>query len=134
MAEAFARKYGSDVIEPLSAGLAPAAIVQPLTYKVLEEKRIPADGLFPKDMSEIDLAGVDVIVNMSGLKLPYMPEGIEVRNWQVPDPIGMEEETYVSVRDQIDRQVMLFVLELRRASRRPEGKRREAEGDRISSR
>ena len=133
MAEAFARKYGADVIEPLSAGLAPAAVVQPLTYKVLEDKRIPTEGLFPKDMSEVDDGNIDLIVNMSGLKLPYMPKGVEVRNWQIQDPIGMEEETYVAVRDRIERETMLLILELRRRSRDSQKKSSESESDRISS-
>lgn len=44
MAEGFARKYGSDVLEAASAGLSPASIVQPLTRKVMEAKNINIDG------------------------------------------------------------------------------------------
>jgi protein-tyrosine-phosphatase len=113
MAEGFARRYGSDVLEPASAGLAPALIVQPLTKKVMSERNINIDDQHPKDLGMLDLKGFDLIVNMSGTKLPpRMP--IEVREWKVEDPIGQPEEVYVTVRDQIENAVMRLILEFRR--------------------
>jgi arsenate reductase len=116
MAEAFARAYGSDVMEPLSAGLAPAYIIQPLTKQVMEAKNISLEGQSAKDLGAIDLTTVDLIVNMSNRPLP---PGIpaEVREWRIEDPIGKDEETYIAVRDQIERLVMGLILELRRAKR-----------------
>ncbi len=119
MAEGFARKYGSDVLEPFSAGFSPAAIVQPLTKKVMEAKNINIDEQYPKDLGTIDVPSIDLIVNMSGTKLPSrMP--IEVRDWKIEDPIGRTEDVYVTVRDQIENLVMQLVLELRREARNPE--------------
>jgi protein-tyrosine-phosphatase len=113
MAEGFARKYGSDVMRPASAGLAPAPIIQPLTYKVMEEKNITLDDHVPKSLDAIDLRSFDVIVNMSGMKLPgKMP--IQVLDWKVEDPIGKPEDVYLSVRDQLEMAVMRLILELRR--------------------
>jgi arsenate reductase (thioredoxin) len=120
MAEGFARKYGSDVIEPLSAVLSPAAIVQPLTKKVMEDKGIQIDDQFPKDLSSLPLSTCDAIINMSGVKLPgRIP--MEIREWQVSDPIGKTEEVYVGVRDQIEMLVMQLILQLRREARRGAG-------------
>ena len=117
MAEGFARTYGSDVLEPFSAGFSPAAIVQPLTRKVMEAKNINIDEQYPKDLGGIDVPSIELIVNMSGTKLPSrMP--IEVREWKIDDPIGKSEEVYESVRDQIENQVMQLILELRRGDRR----------------
>ena len=48
MAEGFARKYGADVMEVGSAGLAPAAIVQPETHQVMNQKNINIDDQFPE--------------------------------------------------------------------------------------
>src|SRR5579875_327057 len=116
MAEAFARAYGSDVMEPLSAGLAPAYIIQPLTKQVMEAKNISLEGLYAKDLGAIDLTTVDLIVNMSNRPLPPgIP--VEVREWRVEDPIGQDEETFIAVRDQIERLVMGLILDLRRAKR-----------------
>jgi arsenate reductase (thioredoxin) len=113
MAEGFARKYGSDVLEPMSAGLAPCAIVQPLTKKVMEAKNINIDSQYPKDFTAVPLASFDLIVNMSGRKLPAETP-IEMRDWAVEDPIGCTEEFYIQIRDQIETLVMHLILELRR--------------------
>jgi arsenate reductase (thioredoxin) len=117
MAEGFARKYGSDVLEPSSAGFAPANIVQPLTKKVMEAKNINIDGQFPKDLDQVGVAQFDLIVNMSGSKLPDRIS-VEVREWNVQDPIGQSEDTYVQVRDQLENQVMRLILDLRRDARK----------------
>lgn len=114
MAEGFARKYGSDVMESASAGLAPAPIVQPLTKKVMSERNIDMEDQHPKDLGMLELKNFDLIVNMSGAKLPArLP--IEIREWKVKDPIGQEEEVYVTVRDQIENAVMRLILEFRQA-------------------
>jgi protein-tyrosine-phosphatase len=116
MAEGFARRYGSDVMEPASAGLAPASIVQPLTKKVMEERNINIDDQHPKDLAVLELKKFDLIVNMSGAKLPSRIP-IEVRDWKVEDPIGQSEEVYLTVRDQIENAVMRLILEFRRQAR-----------------
>ena len=87
MAEGFARRYGSDVIEPLSAGFAPAAVVQPLTKKVMEEKNIKVDDQYPKSLDSIEVPKLDLIINMSGVKLPNRLS-TPVREWKVKDPMG----------------------------------------------
>jgi arsenate reductase len=127
MAEGFARKYGSDVLEPSSAGFSPASIVQPLTKKVMEAKNINIDDQYPKDLGSIDIPSLDLIVNISGRKLPArMP--IEVRDWKVEDPIGRSEELYEKVRDQLEHLVMRLILDLRREAKKAEGPPPEHEG------
>jgi arsenate reductase (thioredoxin) len=116
MAEGFARRYGSDVMEPASAGLSPASIVQPLTKQVMQAKNINIDQQFPKHLSAVDIFGFDVIINMSGAKLPVSIP-VEVRDWPVEDPIGRTEQVYCTVRDEIEHRVMTLVLELRRKAK-----------------
>jgi len=113
MAEGFAKCYGSDVMQAQSAGLAPAPIVQPLTKKVMEEKNIKIDYIYPTEVSALDLRSFDLIINMSGRKLPGNG-GVELRDWNVEDPIGKDEAVYVAVRDRIEMMVMRLILELRR--------------------
>lgn len=106
-------------MEPASAGLSPASIVQPLTKKVMEAKNINIDGQSPKSLNSVPMRSFDLIVNMSGTKLPgRLP--MEVRTWNIEDPIGRSEEFYVAVRDQIEMQVMLLILELRREAAKAE--------------
>ena len=123
MAQGFARRYGSDVLVCESAGLAPASIVQPLTKKVMEAKNINIDDQFPKDLENVNLREIDLVINMSGNKLPTRLT-IDVREWAIEDPIGRPEELYLKVRDQIEMQVMQLILELRRDARKAEGVKR----------
>ncbi len=125
MAEGFARRYGSDVMDVQSAGLAPAPIVQPLTRKVMAEKNIVIDDQFPKDFSMLNQSDFDLVINMSGAKLSERP-GLEIRDWKVDDPIGQPEDLYVRVRDQIEMGVMQLILEFRREVRKsqPPARRR----------
>lgn len=118
MAEGFARKYGSDVMEAASAGFAPASIVQPLTKKVMEAKNISLETHFPKDLEHVPLSGFDLIVNISGRKLPSRM-AVEVREWTVDDPMGKSEEEFVAARDQIENLVMRLILDLRKSKRPP---------------
>jgi arsenate reductase len=121
MAEAFARKYGSDVVQAASAGFSPASIVQPLTKKVMEAKNINLDDHFPKDLEHVPLSGFDIIVNISGKKLPTRLT-MEVRDWNVEDPMGKTEEEYVVARDLIEHQVMRLILDLRKSLRQSQPK------------
>ena len=113
MAEGFARRYGSDVMQIASAGLAPAPIIQPLTYKVMVEKNIALEGQYPKDLLTLHGQPFDVVINMSRFKLPTKM-ALDMREWDIPDPIGQSEETYVAVRDDIEMRVMKLIIELRR--------------------
>ena len=57
-------------MELASAALAPASIMQPVTKKVMEAKNISLETHFPKDLEHVPLSGFDLIVNISGRKLP----------------------------------------------------------------
>jgi arsenate reductase len=112
MAEGFARAYGGDILIAQSAGLSPAAIVQPLTKQTMAERNIRIDDQFPKGMEILAHEQFDVIVNMSGQRLPLGPEA-PVRDWPVRDPIGLSEQVYRTVAEQIEGLVMRLILELR---------------------
>ena len=111
MAEAFARAYGSDVLIPASAGLAPAGIVAPLTLQVLAEKNITAGAQFPKGLDLVSQAPFDLAVNMSGYPTPL--PAARVMEWSVRDPIGEKLEVYRSVANEIEGLVMKLILDLR---------------------
>jgi arsenate reductase len=115
MAEGFARAYGGDIMVVESAGLSPAAIVQPETKKVMAERNVRIDQQFPKGMEILAREKFDVIVNMSGQKLPVAP-GAKVREWLVKDPIGQSDAVYKTVVEQIEALVMRLILEMRSAT------------------
>src|SRR5215468_4617115 len=111
MAEGFARAYGSDIIDPQSAGLSPAASISPLTRQVLGEKNVKIDDHFPKGVEVVSRITFDVVVNMSGTRLSI--PGTRVIDWSVQDPIGHKEEVFRTVAAQIEGLVMRLILELR---------------------
>lgn len=115
MAEGFARAYGADILQPISAGLAPASLIMPLTRQVMEEKNIQLEGHYPKPFDGMDLSQCDLLVNISNRRLPKKLT-IPTVEWRVQDPIGEDEETYLRVRDQIEGLVMKLILDLRRKS------------------
>ena len=112
MAEAFARAYGADVLSVASAGLAPAFAIPDMTLKVMAGKNITLSAQFPKELDGLGGSNFDLIVNLSGRKLPAGFSGV-VEEWPVEDPIGGDEAKYCEVRDQIERLVMRLVLNSR---------------------
>ena len=112
MAEAFARAYGSDVMIPASAGLAPANQVMPDTIRAMREKSLDVRDHFPKDLRHMSRLHFDLVVNLSGRPLP--DGDAPIREWKVPDPVAMSYEAHCAVRDQIEKLVMDLILETRR--------------------
>jgi arsenate reductase (thioredoxin) len=113
MAEGFAKKYGSDCMAVQSAGLSPAAIVQDETHATMAARGVLLQGQFPKGIELLAREPFDLVVNMSGHPLPKMNG--PVVDWLVKDPIGLSEEVYETVADQIEQRVMRLIVEMRPA-------------------
>ena len=119
MAEAFARAYGSDVLVPASAGLAPASRVAPDTLDAMQEKGLNLRDHFPKAIRHLGRVEFDLVLNMSGEPLPDTVR-CEVRAWDVADPVSLSYEEHCAVRDEIESLVMHLILELRRDQSQPQ--------------
>jgi arsenate reductase len=114
MAEGFARAYGSDVLIPASAGLAPAMSVARDTKKVMAEKEIDLRDHFPKSIRHLGRVQFDLLVNMSGSEIPSeVASKTTVMEWDVDDPVYMKYEEHCKVRDEIEKLVMKLILDLR---------------------
>jgi protein-tyrosine-phosphatase len=116
MAEGFARTYGSDVIVPASAGLAPAMSVAPDTIKAMDGKGIDLRDQFPKSIRHLGRSQFDLVINMSGMELSPIA-GAEIRDWDVADPVYLKFVQHCEVRDTIENLVMTLILELRKQER-----------------
>jgi arsenate reductase len=113
MAEGFARTYGSDVVIPASAGLAPAPGIASDTRRAMLERNIDIKDHFPKTIWQLGRARFDLAINMSGEEIP--PTSAEtIVDWEIEDPIRTTYERHCEIRDEIERKVMSLVLELRR--------------------
>ena len=113
MAEAFARAYGSDVIIPASAGFTPASRLAPDTIRAMAAKNLDLENHFPKGIQHLGQAHFDVVINMSRIPIPadICPD---IRSWDVEDPVCMNFENHCAIRNEIERLVMLLILELRK--------------------
>lgn len=112
MAEAMAKKYGSDVMTAQSAGLAPAANLFTHTRSVLAEKNLDLGDHVARRFRDVNVRNFDLIVNMSGQPLPNVM-GVPVETWEVMDPIGGTEELFRQSREQIEMLVMSLILRMR---------------------
>jgi arsenate reductase len=118
MAEAFARHYGSDILIPASAGLAPAFGVASATIRAMDEKHLNLRDHFPKAIRYLERAQFDLVVNMSGHSLPDDVGG-RVISWDVPDPVALDYAEHCAIRDDIERRVIDLITELRREPDQP---------------
>jgi len=112
MAEALARKYGSDVLEVSSAGLTPQLSSHAYTRSVLKEKNVDLGDQIPRGFRDLNLSEYDLIVNMSGATLPSSI-GVPVENWDVEDPYGGSEDDFRTAREVIEMAVMHLILRVR---------------------
>jgi len=112
MAEALAKKYGTDVIVASSAGLSPALQTHVMTRAVLKEKNVDLGDHLPRRLANLKPSNYDLIVNMSGSKLPDNL-GVPVENWPVADPMGRSDDTFRKCRDEIEMLVMRLILRIR---------------------
>lgn len=112
MAEAFARAYGTDILEISSAGLSPAYAIPTETHKVMEEKGISLDGQFPKAIEELEPRSYEFLANLSGVALSGL-DPVVVLDWPVRDPYGPDLELHREARDRIEALVQQLILDLR---------------------
>ncbi len=113
MAEGFANFYGGDVLRASSAGLAPVpSVVQP-TVAVMREKNVDVSGHVPQLYDPFGASLCDIVINMSGFRLPGEPPK-QLVEWVVTDPFRKPQKVYRAVRDDIEQRVMQLILQLRR--------------------
>lgn len=117
MAEAFAKRYGSDAVEVASCGLSPAGSIPELTKAVMLDKNIRLDDHMPKGIEMMSKVPWDVVVNISGNPLPAMQAG-RVVEWKIQDPMGQRQHVHQRVCDELENLVMRLILDLRNQAKR----------------
>lgn len=100
MAEAWAKKLGSDVLEVYSAGTEEYPEVKPLAVKVMEEEGIDMSSHYPKLLRDIP-GEVDYLITMGcNVECPYIPCSYR-EDWGLEDPSGGPIEAYREARELI---------------------------------
>jgi protein-tyrosine-phosphatase len=114
MAEAFARKYGGDKIEALSAGTMPSMEVNPVVIQVMQEKGIDLSKNKPKLITREMVQEADMIIVMGCSAEGFCPAPLlnKVTDWGIEDPKGKPIEKVREIRDEIGRRVKKLVEDL----------------------
>ena len=109
MAEGFAKKMLSKDLKIFSAGLEPKG-VHPIAIKVMQEVGIDISKQESKNISEISIGEIDIVVTLCGdaaERCPVFPGKVKRIHWELEDPAkaqGSQEEIikiFQKVRDKI---------------------------------
>ena len=112
MAEAFARIYGGDQVEALSAGSRPSGEINPSAVEAMREIGYDLSAHSSKSLDEIPDVVYDAVITMGcGDSCPFVPAKLRI-DWQIPDPKHMNPEEFRAVRDLIGRKVQELVSTL----------------------
>lgn len=112
IAEGWAKKLGSDILEVYSAGTEKYPEVKPLAVKVMEEIGINMEGHRPKLISEIPQK-IDILITMGcGIECPYILSE-KTYDWGIEDPSGKSIEEFRKARDIIKSKVKDLITFLR---------------------
>ncbi|MDK2799665.1 MAG: hypothetical protein PWP27_2022 [Clostridiales bacterium] len=104
MAEGWAKKLGSDVLEAYSAGTENYPEVKPLAVQVMEEAGVDMSEHHPKLLSDIP-AEVDILITMGcNVECPFVPCSHR-EDWGLTDPSGGPIEGFRETRDIIKQKV-----------------------------
>lgn len=120
MASAFAERErdqrGLDEITILTGGTHPADGVHDEVVAVMHEAGIDLSGRTPREITDEELDSADYVATM-GCSTLDLDEGVEVRDWDLPDPHGADVETVRSIREEVRERVASLFDELETESR-----------------
>ena len=111
MAEAFARIYGGDQVEALSAGSRPSGLINPKAIRFMAELDYDLTVHASKSLSEVS-GEFDAVITMGcGDECPWVPT-TRREDWGLPDPKNMDDPAYRAVRDDIASRVKTLLTRL----------------------
>lgn len=108
MAEGFAKKYGSDLLEIYSAGTIPVEKVNPTAVKVMEEVGVDLSEHFPKTLKDIP-EKIDIAITMGCIKGCPVVDTMLEEDWGLDDPVGKPIDEFREVRNIIEEKVKNLV-------------------------
>ena len=120
MASAFAEREreqrGIDDLTILTGGTHPADGVHDEVVEVMREEGIDLSGRTPREITDEKLGSCEYVATM-GCSTLDLNEGIDVRDWDLPDPHGADVERVRSIRDEVRERVADLFDELDAESR-----------------
>lgn len=117
MAEGFAQKYGSDILEVYSAGTHATGRVSEDSIEIMRELKIDISKFTSNGLDAVPLAEMDVVISMAPTRARVLvPRGFAGKaiDWKVEDPIGKSLPVFRRVRDELNVLVKKLVDDIRR--------------------
>ena len=112
MAAALLDHQAAGRVHVTSAGSQPANRLNPAVVAAMAEIGLDISREFPKPLSTDKVQAADVVITMGcGDACPIYP-GKRYRDWDLPDPAGLDLAAVRPIRDEIDRRVRQLLAEL----------------------
>lgn len=112
MAEGFGRFYGKGRVQVRSAGTAACGFVNPVTIEMMREKDIDISGQSSDQLTDEMVEWSDMVVTLgccaADMVCPANYMGGKV-DWPIDDPLGMGQEFFRRVRDDIEERVRRLI-------------------------
>ncbi len=121
MAEALAREFHGESIEPVSAGSCPAGFVHPLAIRAMEDLGADMTDARSKGVEEFANRPLDAVVTVcdsAAEDCPHWPNAGRVLHWPIEDPSFGPDDTatrydrFLETRDELRRRIDGLVREL----------------------
>ena len=113
IAEAFAKIYGKDIIEPYSSGSRPSGIVNPKAIESMKEIGCDMTTHTSKSLSDIPDIEYDYVITMGcGDECPFV-RAKHREDWGIPDPKEMDDDGFREVRGMIEEKVKELIRMLK---------------------
>ena len=118
MAEAVAKHLDPPKVKIFSAGIKPTTIPSQV-YKVMEESGVSLEGQSCKEMNEVPLNEIDLVISFEGAdkRCSSLPNRTKVENWSIPT-LGLSNISspasltkYRHQRDEINRRVFALFMD-----------------------
>lgn len=112
IAGAFLRHLAGDRVHVRTAGSAPASEAHPRVIAAMDEIGIPVWGEFPKPLTDEVVRAADYVITMGcGDACPVFP-GRRYLEWELDDPLTLDEVGLRRVRDEIGDRVRSLLTEM----------------------
>lgn len=112
MAEGFARRHGSVIVEAWSAGSKPSGKINETAVRLMREKGVDLGIHSSKGLDDLPKRRWDYVVTMGcGDACPIVPAKAKL-DWTLPDPKGMSDADFRKVRDEIETKVRELIRDV----------------------
>lgn len=112
IAAAFLRHLAGPAVHVRTAGSEPASVIHPRVVESLAEIGIPVSDDFPKPLTDEVVQAADYVITMGcGDACPVYP-GRRYMDWELEDPLGLDDEGLRTVRDRIRQHVESLLVEM----------------------